>query len=102
MFEAQLLPTLLFELQTGGKAIDGGDGMDWGFVALYTCSRNCVENLNIDGVYGYEEVFVEDLRPTEQVEKDEVARRNNAEPSREEEVEGAAAEEDEEPAEEEV
>ena len=65
VFEAQLLPTVLFELQTGSHAVDGGDGMDWGFVALYTCAQNCHHNLTIDGIYGYEEVYVEDLRAAE-------------------------------------
>lgn len=80
VFEAQLLPTVLFELQTGSHAVDGGDGMDWGFVALYTCAQNCHHNLTIDGIYGYEEVYVEDLRAADQAERSAVARRNATEP----------------------
>merc|ERR1712194_884981 len=60
VFEAQLMPTLLFNLKIEEQIAQGcSEAMDWTHVAVYTCADNCGFNLSADGVYGCEHVCVE-------------------------------------------
>lgn len=44
VFEMQLVPYLIFELEKDNEEamkLDGGEGMEWGTVIVGTCSKNC-------------------------------------------------------------
>ena len=53
MCAVQIMPQLLNEL---GQDASDTSALDWGIIAVYTCSANCTPK---DGVYAQEYVFVQ-------------------------------------------
>lgn len=49
VFELQLVPYLIYELEKDDEEamkLDGGDGMEWGTIIVGTCSKNCGDDTN--------------------------------------------------------
>lgn len=62
VFEVQLTPRAIVELEEGDDAAGGGggalDGMDWGTVVVAVCEGDCVPRGTADGEVGYSEEWV--------------------------------------------